>query len=82
MMIVYISGMYNSKYPRTWDESLMYIQHSYSRSLHSSIGQIPFHVSLGFHPLAPIDVAFPIAVTQEESSHDHTEVDRETKFFE
>ena len=36
-MIVHILRMYNSKHPRTWDESLPYIQHSYNRALHSSI---------------------------------------------
>ena len=27
--------MYNSKHPRTWDESLPYVQHNYNRALHS-----------------------------------------------
>jgi hypothetical protein len=68
-MIIHIIRMYNSKHPHTWDEILPYVQHSYNRSLHSSIGHIPFQVCLGFQPLAPIDVALPIAVTQEDSSH-------------
>ena len=59
-MIVHILRMYNSKHPRTWDESLPYIQHSYNRALHSSIGHSPFPVCLGFQPLAPIDVDLPI----------------------
>jgi hypothetical protein len=29
-MIVHILRMYNSKHPRTWDESLPYIQHNYN----------------------------------------------------
>jgi hypothetical protein len=29
-MIVHILRMYNSKNPRTWDESLPYVQHSYN----------------------------------------------------
>ena len=41
-MIVHIMHMYNSKHPRTWDESLPYVQHSYNRALHSSIGNNPF----------------------------------------
>jgi hypothetical protein len=81
-MIVHILRMYNSKHPCTWDESLPYVQHSYNRSLHNSIGHNPFQVCLGFHPLAPIDIALPIAVAQEESSHAQTEVDRATKFVE
>jgi hypothetical protein len=80
-MIFHILRMYNSKHPRTWDESLPYVQHSYNKSLHNSIGHNPFQVCLGFHPLAPIDVALPIATAQEESSHAQTEVDREAKFL-
>eukprot|EP00253_Pinus_taeda_P030958 PITA_30958 len=41
-MIVHILRMYNSKHPRTWDESLPYVQHSYNRALHSSTGHSPF----------------------------------------
>jgi hypothetical protein len=29
-MVVHILCMYNSKHPRTWDESLSYVQHSYN----------------------------------------------------
>jgi hypothetical protein len=29
-MIVHILRMYNSKHPRTWDEILPYVQHSYN----------------------------------------------------
>jgi len=39
--------MYNSKHPHTWDDSLPYVQHSYNRSLGSSIGHNPFQVWLG-----------------------------------
>ena len=62
-MIVHILRMYNSKHPRTWDESLPYVQHSYNRALHSSTGHSPFQACLGFQPLAPIDVALPLAST-------------------
>jgi hypothetical protein len=37
-MIVHILCMYNSKNPRTWDESLPYVHHSYNQALHSSTG--------------------------------------------
>jgi hypothetical protein len=49
-----------------------YVQHSYNRSLHNSIGHNPFQVCLGFQPLAPIDVALPIASSLTESSHTQT----------
>jgi hypothetical protein len=75
-MIVHILCMYNSKHPCTWDESLPYVQHNYNRSLHSSTDHNPFQVGLGFQPLGPIDVALPLASTQEESSHAQSEADK------
>lgn len=62
-MIIHILHMYNSKHPRTWDESLPYVQHSYNRALHKYIGHNPFQVGLGFQPLFPIDVSIPFVAT-------------------
>ena len=59
-MIIQILHMYHSKHPRTWDESLPYVQHSYNRAIHSSTSHNPFEVCLGYQPLAPIDVSIPI----------------------
>jgi hypothetical protein len=81
-MIVHILRMDNSKHPRTWDESLPYVQHSYNRALHSSTGPNPFQVGLGFQPLGHIDVALPLAVTSANSSPAPTEVDKATRFIE
>jgi hypothetical protein len=64
-MIVHLLHMYNSKHPHTWDEILPYVQHNYNRALHSSTDHNPFQVGLGFQPLGPIDVALPLASTQE-----------------
>ena len=33
-MIVHILHMYNSKHPRTWDESPPYVQHNDNKALH------------------------------------------------
>jgi hypothetical protein len=81
-MFVHILCMYNSKNPRTWDESLPYVHHSYNRALHSSISHNPFQVGLGFQPLGPIDVALPLAVTSTKSSPVPTEADKATRFIE
>lgn len=68
-MIVHILRMYNSKHPCTWDESLPYVQHSYNKALHNSIGNNPFQVGLGFQPLCPTDMAIPFAASQIDSTH-------------
>jgi hypothetical protein len=81
-MIVHILRMYNSKHPRTWDESLPYVHHSYNRALHSSTSHSPFQVGLGFQPLGPIDVALPLAVTSTDSSPAPTEANKATQFIE
>ena len=80
-IIVHILHMYNSKHPRTCDESLPYVQHSYNRALHSSIGHSPFQVGLGFQPLCPIDVAMPFVAAQANSSHVQSEVEKSNKFI-
>jgi hypothetical protein len=81
-MIVHILHMYNSKHPRTWDESLPYVQHSYNRALHSSTGHNPFQVGLGFQPLGPMDVALPLVTTSTDSSPTPPEADKATQFIE
>ena len=81
-MIVHILCMYNSKHPRTWDESLPYVQHSYNWVLHSSTNHNPFQVGLGFQPLCPINVAMPFAATQVDSAHIQSEVSKENSFIE
>jgi hypothetical protein len=81
-MIVHILRMYNSNNPHTWDASLPYVQHNYNKALHSSIGHSPFQVGMGFQPLGPIDVAIPLATTQIDYSHVHSEVEKSTIFIE
>jgi hypothetical protein len=81
-MIVHILRMYNSNHPRTWYESLPYVQHSYNRALHSSINHNPFQVGLGFQPLGSIDVVHPFMVTSTHSSLAPNEADKDTWFIE
>ena len=81
-MIIHILRMYNLKHPRTWDESLPYVQHNYNQSLHSSTNHSPFQVGLGFQPLCPIDVAMPFATTQVDLAHIQSEVSKANSFIE
>ena len=81
-MIVHILRMYNSKHPRTWDESLSYVQHIYNQALHSSISHSPFQVGLGFQLLCPIDVAIPFVAAQADSFHVQSKVDKASSFIE
>ena len=81
-MIVHILRMYNSKHPRTWDESLPYVQHIYNRALHSSTSHNPFQVGLGFQPLFPIDIAMAFAATQVDSAHVQSEANKANNFIE
>jgi hypothetical protein len=74
--------VYNSKNPCTWDESLPYVQQSYNRDIHSSTNHNPFQVGMIFQPLGPMNVALPLAATQEDSSHAQIEADKATQFIE
>jgi hypothetical protein len=49
---------YNRKYPKTWDEQLVYIQHSYNIPLHSSINKSPFKTCFGYLPPSPFDIVY------------------------
>jgi hypothetical protein len=81
-MIVHILRIYNSKNPRTWDESLPYVQHSYNWDLHKSTDHNPFQVGLGFQPLCPIDVTIPFASTHADSAHVQSKAAKENNFIE
>lgn len=54
--VVYDLWIYNSSNPKTWDESLPYIQYSYNRVVDHSIEVSPFNVYMGFLPKSPIDL--------------------------
>ena len=81
-MIIHILRMYNSKHPRTWDESLPYVQHSYNWALRSSTNHNLFRVGLGFLSLCPIDIAMPFVATQANSAHIQSEVSKANNFIE
>ena len=58
--LVHLLRGYNAKHPKTWDDSLPYIEFAFNRAMHSSIEQTPFEVCLGYIPQGPFDLAFTI----------------------
>jgi hypothetical protein len=49
---------YNQKHLKTWDENMIYIQHSYIRAIHTSIGKSPFETFFWYFPPSPLDVVY------------------------
>lgn len=62
---------HNSSHPKTWDESLPYIHHSYNRAMHHSIGVSPFEACMGFLPRSPIDLQLTILPSTGSTSEQH-----------
>jgi hypothetical protein len=44
---------YNQKHPKTWDENMIYIQHSYNRVVHTSTGKSLLKLALDIFHLFP-----------------------------
>ncbi|CAL2266530.1 unnamed protein product [Prunus armeniaca] len=59
--MVHLLGGYNSKHPKTWDESLPYLQFAFHRAIHGSTLISPFEVYLGYLPQSLFDLAFTIS---------------------
>jgi hypothetical protein len=47
-----------SEASKTWDENMVYIQHSYNRAVHTSTGKSPFETCFGYFPPSPLDIAY------------------------
>ncbi|GKA69579.1 transposon ty3-I gag-pol polyprotein [Tanacetum coccineum] len=58
--VVHLLRGYNSKHPKTWDESIPFLQFAINHVIHSSTGKSPFEVCLGFLPQTPFDLEFTI----------------------
>ena len=43
---------------KTCDENLVYIQHSYNRTFHTSTGKSPFEACFGYFPPSLLDIAY------------------------
>ena len=56
--MVHMLRGYNSRHPKTWDESLPYLQFAFNRSIHSSSGRSPFETCYGYLPPSPFDMVF------------------------
>ena len=62
-IVVHALRIYNSSHPKNWDESLPYIQHSYNRAMHHSIGVLHFEACMEFLPRSPIDLQLTISTS-------------------
>jgi hypothetical protein len=49
---------YNHKHLKASDENMIYIQHSYNRVVHTSIGKCPFEIFFQYLPPSPLDVVY------------------------
>ncbi|KAL5721185.1 hypothetical protein ACHQM5_013777 [Ranunculus cassubicifolius] len=49
---------YSSRHPKTWDESLPYLQFAFNKAIHSSSGKSPFDTCYGFLPPSSFDLVF------------------------
>jgi hypothetical protein len=49
---------YNQKHAKSWDENLIYIQHSYNIVVNTSTSKCPFETCYGYFPPFPLDVVY------------------------
>jgi len=56
--MVHMLRGYNAKHPKTWDDSLPYLQFAFNRAVHGSSGKSPFETCYGYLPPSPFDVVF------------------------
>lgn len=49
---------YDQKHSKTWDENLIYIEHSYNRDIHTSTGRSPFETFFGYLLPSPLDISY------------------------
>ena len=58
--MVHLLRGYNAKHPKTWDESLPYLQFAFNRVVHSFSGTSPFEACYGYLPPSPFDMVFTV----------------------
>jgi len=58
MDLVQLLRGYNENHLKTWDENMVYIQHSYNKAIHTSTRKSPFETCFGCLPPSPLDSAY------------------------
>ncbi|KAF5184174.1 Transposon ty3-i gag-pol polyprotein [Thalictrum thalictroides] len=79
--VVHLLRGFHSKHPKTWDESLPYLQFAFSRAIHSSTPKSPFEVCLGYLPQSPFDMAFSLG-DKEQTGKEEEEQGKAHRFLE
>lgn len=51
---------FNSKHPKTWNESFPYLLFSFNQTIHGSTLKSPFKICLGYLPHNTFDLAFAV----------------------
>ncbi|KAJ6990294.1 hypothetical protein NC653_018750 [Populus alba x Populus x berolinensis] len=63
--IVHLLRGYNARHPKTWDESIPFLQFAINHTLHSSTNKSLSEVCSGFSPQSPFDLEFTIESTSQ-----------------
>jgi hypothetical protein len=58
--VVHLLRGYNARHPKTWDESIPFLQFAINHAVHGSTNKSPVEVCLGFLPQSPFDLEFTI----------------------
>ncbi|KAJ6990285.1 hypothetical protein NC653_018742 [Populus alba x Populus x berolinensis] len=63
--IVHLLRGYNARHPKTWDESIPFLQFAINHTLHSSTNKSLSEVCSGFSPQSPFDLEITIESTSQ-----------------
>lgn len=56
LTVVHMLRGYNAKHPKTWDESVPFLQFAINYTVHSSTNKSPSEACLGFLSQSPLDM--------------------------
>lgn len=57
-IVVQLLRGYYGKYPKSWEDNIAFIEHSYNRKIYSYTNKYPFEICYGFLPPSPFDCVF------------------------